>query len=349
MKRALTIGINYPGQASELRGCVNDSHTIKALLINNYGFDESEIVQVLDNDATTDRMKTELIKLVDGAKPGDVLFFHYSGHGSQIIDRGGEEADRLDEILCPVDLDWRDKLISDDFLKMVFDSVPTGVNLTVLLDCCNSGGGVDAVHEFQTELGEAREQGGRYLEPPPEIKAQMVNLPEPTRSTSILRNVDTACMLISGAQAHQTAADALIDGVYQGATTYAFNRSLDVLGGSATYYQVIHYLNQFMKDNGFSQRPQLDGPRSLHHQVVLSSYDFGDPNDVAVVPVPTPTPTAYNPDQNYYYDSTSANSPNVVTDFVVNNNNETDGKDKNKLLIVAGVLLLGAIIAVLVV
>jgi len=342
MKRALTVGINYPGQASELRGCVNDSHTVKRLLIEEFGFEDSDITQVLDNDATTDRMKRELVKLVDGARPGDVLFFHYSGHGSQIIDKSGEEGDGLDEILCPVDLNWQDKVIVDDFLKTVFDSVPAGVNLTILLDCCNSGGGVDAVEEFQTEAGEARDavgRHGRYMEPPPEIKAQMANLPKQVRTRSILRNVDSTCMLITGAQAHQTAADALIDGTYQGATTYALDRAVRGLGRSATYYQVIHHLNQFMKDFGFTQRPQLDGPRSLHHQVILSSYSFGNPDDVAVPPVITPTPTTT---------PTPVNGGPTINNTVVISGSDSDGDggNKNKLLIIGGVLLIGALLFV---
>lgn len=55
--------------------------------------------------------------LVDGAQPGDSLFFHYSGHGSQgkhtllfaisdaytlgtVRDADGDEEDGLDETIC---------------------------------------------------------------------------------------------------------------------------------------------------------------------------------------------------------------------------------------------------------
>ena len=48
------------------------------------------------------------------------------------------EADGLDEILCPTDLDWYDPL-RDDWLREQFDTLPAHVNLTVVMDCCHSG------------------------------------------------------------------------------------------------------------------------------------------------------------------------------------------------------------------
>lgn len=36
-------------------------------------------------------------------QPGDSLFFHFSGHGSQQYDRNGDEEDGYDETICPTD------------------------------------------------------------------------------------------------------------------------------------------------------------------------------------------------------------------------------------------------------
>ena len=58
------------------------------------------------------------------AQPGDVLVFYYSGHGSQVRDRNGDElTDGLDEIICPYDMDWdRGTYILDDDLDAIFAS-----------------------------------------------------------------------------------------------------------------------------------------------------------------------------------------------------------------------------------
>ena len=42
-------------------------------------------------------------KLVDGAAEGGLAFFHFSGHGRQVFDQSGDEADRWDESLMPFD------------------------------------------------------------------------------------------------------------------------------------------------------------------------------------------------------------------------------------------------------
>ena len=38
--------------------------------------------------------------LLGGVQSGDSLFFHFSGHGSQVIDHSGDEEDGLDETIC---------------------------------------------------------------------------------------------------------------------------------------------------------------------------------------------------------------------------------------------------------
>ena len=131
-KRALSVGINYPNSEHELRGCVNDANLINEVIRDHYGF--QDIRMLLDNDATTAAMFEGLNWLVKDAAPGDTLYFHYSGHGSQMYDVNNEEVDGLDEIICPVDLNWRDKVIKDDDLKTMFSRVPNGVNLTTFFD-----------------------------------------------------------------------------------------------------------------------------------------------------------------------------------------------------------------------
>ena len=172
VQKALIVGINkYPGAA--LQGCVNDALGMEAMVKDHFGF--TNIRLLLDEQATTANIKDGLTWLVQGAQPGDVLLFHYSGHGSQIRDTSNleNEPDGLDEIICPIDLDWNTKIITDDYLKWAFDQVPAGVNLTVVLDCCHSGTALDQLNTYQPYgIGEARtmammyEKGSRYLPPP---------------------------------------------------------------------------------------------------------------------------------------------------------------------------------------
>ena len=36
-KRALIVGINYPGTSNELRGCVNDANLVNKMITEQYG------------------------------------------------------------------------------------------------------------------------------------------------------------------------------------------------------------------------------------------------------------------------------------------------------------------------
>ncbi|GJE85496.1 caspase family protein [Phanerochaete sordida] len=94
--------------------------------------------------------------LVAGAKRGDHLVFHFSGHGSQRTERvRGNEADHKDEAIWPADarpnhdLTDAENIIIDDWIKEeLVDKVPPGATLTILLDCCHSGTGADLQYSY---------------------------------------------------------------------------------------------------------------------------------------------------------------------------------------------------------
>jgi len=305
MKRALSVGINYPGTSHSLQGCVNDSYMIEALLRTHYGFDD--ITLLLDNKATTANIISALNNLVDRAVPGDVLFFHYSGHGSQLPDKDQDddfEPDGLDEIICPVDLDWKTKVIRDDDLKAIFDRVPNGVNLTVFLDCCNSGGGMDHLNQYQSLAPGERvirktTDGNRYLRPPQKIMEFAESRALMPKPRTLSRNIDHTGLMISGCQAQQTSADAYIDGKYRGAATYYLNNTLNQIGHDASYLEIVDRLNKDIAAAGFTQRPELNGPANLFDQPFISDYSQFDESPAPVVtapivveddPIPTPAP-----------------------------------------------------------
>ena len=62
---------------------------------------------------TKQNMMDAMQWLVAGVQPGDILFFHYSGHGAQQRCTTGQEADGLDETIVPVDFK-RAGMITDD-------------------------------------------------------------------------------------------------------------------------------------------------------------------------------------------------------------------------------------------
>ena len=67
--------------------------------------------------------------------PGDALFFHFSGHGTQIPTDDPQETDGMDEAIVPTGMN----VILDDDLRVIVCNLPLGAHLTMLADCCHSG------------------------------------------------------------------------------------------------------------------------------------------------------------------------------------------------------------------
>ena len=143
-KWALLIGINeYRVNHWKLKGCVNDVEMTQELLTTKFGFPIENIKTLLDEEATADNIRQSIEDwLIAKSKPEDIVYFHFSGHGAQIKDDGGDEEDGKDEFLCPVDLNPKDKstLVTDDQLADLFARIPSQ-NVTIITDCCHSGSG----------------------------------------------------------------------------------------------------------------------------------------------------------------------------------------------------------------
>jgi metacaspase-1 len=128
-RKALFIGINYFGQNGELRGCINDVKNIRTFLQANYPINEE---MVLTDDKTNDPKsmptRANIINafkwLREGAKPGDSLILHYSGHGGSQKDNDGDEEDGMDETLCPVDYAKNGVIVDDEVHAVLVRGLP---------------------------------------------------------------------------------------------------------------------------------------------------------------------------------------------------------------------------------
>lgn len=110
VKRAVLIGCNYPRTKAELRGCINDVWRMHNCLIHRYGFLDKDITVLIDTDhsytqPTGKNIRSAMSTLVRSAKPGDVLFVHYSGHGTRLLAETEEDDDTgYDECIVPTDM-----------------------------------------------------------------------------------------------------------------------------------------------------------------------------------------------------------------------------------------------------
>jgi len=168
VKKALLVGINAYSTAP-LRGCLNDVEDWHRLLTEVGGYRPDNMRAVCDARADTRGIRARMDWLKEGITGfGDEVFFQYSGHGSQVRDRGPKDelADHKDEILCPSDLDWNTKLITDDDVGEWLKGFPPGVKITVILDCCHSGTGT---RELRPPMENPHYKADRFLPPPIDI------------------------------------------------------------------------------------------------------------------------------------------------------------------------------------
>jgi hypothetical protein len=100
-----------------------------------------ETVKLVDEHATADAILTTLRRnLVDDAKPGDLRFVYYSGHGNYVRNTASKESDSFDQTIVPADhfrgvADVRDKEIS----RILFAAGSKGVKVVFVADSCHSG------------------------------------------------------------------------------------------------------------------------------------------------------------------------------------------------------------------
>lgn len=278
-KLALLVGINAYPDGNSLRGCINDVYLQQELLIHRFGFNRSDIRLVTDDsDIKPTRagiLQTFDEHLIEQAKPGDIVVFHFSGHGSQVFDPDSGFRDQLNSTFVPSDRvvsPVGDRVTVSDIMGetlFVLMSALKTENVAVVLDSCHSGGGkrgnltVRAIdggmqidpsmmereyqEQWRSRLGRSREQVRR------------------DRQTGIAKGV-----VIASAARNQLAADTPFDGFHAGAFTYSLTQYLWQATGDESVSSVVANVArsttqvsstrqipefEFKQDSGNEQKP----------------------------------------------------------------------------------------------
>jgi hypothetical protein len=277
-KRALLIGINrYRIPGADLRGCVNDVTNLGHVLREYYGFTASDVTVLTDFAATKAAVERAIRTLVTGARAGDVLLLHYSGHGANVPDKNGDEADARDEILCPTDLDWK-RPLTDDWLRRTFNRLRARVSLTVIMDCCHSGTNTRVLpmpdapsipRYLPNPWDIMAVESGRTLRG--SVRGQLRVSSRTGRKKSDVVHADVPELLITGCRDTQTSADAFIGGSYNGALTYNLVQVLREAKGSLSYLELHRQTVGKLRAGQFDQVPQLEGRRDSFGRAFLSA------------------------------------------------------------------------------
>lgn len=267
-KRALIIAVGTYDEGTKWApiSSENDVPLIKNALLRQ-NFKEENIRILLSNEADKEGILSAFRELYEKTNPGDIVVVHYSGHGQQVEDFIGDEADGLDEAIVPrnalafyseeKNYHGQDHII-DDELEVIIQNLRNrlGKNgqLLWVMDSCHSGS--------MTRGGKAR--GGHGALVSPEWKAPKNT--EITRGsgfflTSRLSEEASPFVMISGAAANELNYEYVHEGEGVGSLSYAFSKAMNDLATieKQTYRQLFASIAATMKGIAPKQNPVIEG------------------------------------------------------------------------------------------
>lgn len=135
-KNALLVGINYENTEYQLNGCINDVSLIRNY-ISQKGFSNiTMFTDKTDKKPTKNNIITELQNFLINSNENDLLYFHYSGHGSYVQDYNNDELDAKDETIVSQDLK---NITDDELISVIKQKLPKNRTLIAVFDSCHSG------------------------------------------------------------------------------------------------------------------------------------------------------------------------------------------------------------------
>ncbi|MDH3528614.1 MAG: caspase family protein, partial [Acidobacteriota bacterium] len=280
-KYALLVGISkYDRGSNEKDKDWWDLHTdgdveiLAETLVRKFKFKPENITILADEEVSFSGKKIAPVKptgalikstfqkvLTDRTKPGDVVYFHFSGHGQQVPDTNGDEIDGMDESLVPSDyVSQKDgsKNIKDDEISVLLEklSAKKPSNVTITLDSCFSG---------TATRGDAIARGGEWKGKP--IDKKFAGKTDDSAADFITRgggsrggDSEQKYVFISAASQRQTAKEMKdTDGRSYGVFSYSLAKVFDQAGENTTYRDLFSRLTDVVTTRQDNQNPQIEG------------------------------------------------------------------------------------------
>jgi hypothetical protein len=241
IKKALLIGINYTGTEDELTGCINDAKNMRKLLIDVYGYKPENILLLTDfteYPATRNNILAAMpwllsiepaaafdgnIKTQNNFLPAPQLqaVFFFSGHGVQVRAKEGNEVDRKDEALCPIDYKIKGVITDNTIRAELVVKINEQSSLFGIIDACHSGSVFDLLWRAGTDR-----RGSLKLETEGRYKETVGNV-----------------IMLSAAEDSQKAADVLENTARYGLLTNVFLEELQAGSYNVSYKELIRGVN----------------------------------------------------------------------------------------------------------
>jgi len=294
-KRALIVAIgDYPTKETGWINIssINDYKIIYQMLLNQE-FKKENIDSLLNEDATAAGLDQKFSELLSKCEKGDMIYFHFSGHGQQVTDTDQEnsisdyEDDGYDESLvmfsapsiCEEGYDMSEHYIDDklnywitEIRKQIVDG-----HVIMVLDACHSGTGSRGIGENSNVVRGTKAICGRNKNKYKKKETSKGFGLEFSKSENI-----GDLVVFSGCKAEEVNAEYWINGTDPdkrfGSLSYAFVQGVGKLSKSdATYYDLYGSINEFVETSinqkfNINQHPQIEPEEGKNLKIFAGDF-----------------------------------------------------------------------------
>jgi len=218
---SLHIGLNrvdpdqYEGWDGKLTACEADARDMEALA-KKQRFATRTLL--LTKAATAGAVSGAILDASKALKSGDLFFLTYSGHGGQVNDTNGDEADRMDETwVC------YDRQFVDDELYELWARFKTGVRIVVLSDSCHSGTVLRNIPAFVSGGPRIRAMPTTVARKVQKAHAKLYKRIQDEHPAAEKAEIAASVLLISGCMDNQTSRDGARNGLFTGTLKKVWN------------------------------------------------------------------------------------------------------------------------------
>ncbi|KKL85150.1 hypothetical protein LCGC14_1957590, partial [marine sediment metagenome] len=171
-----------------------------------------------------------------------------------------DERDRRDESIVPLDY-HQTGMITDDQLRGLLAFLKPNSRMSVVLDCCHSGTGMDLTYNFKNTTRIVRVRRGRRIV---RVRKKVTIMKRDPR----YHNTPAPVVMLSGCLDKQYSADAYEEGKYQGAMTFCLLKVLEA-NPNCNWVQLVAKLRYLLKINGYKQIPNLTSGQPLSLKALI--------------------------------------------------------------------------------
>jgi hypothetical protein len=242
------------------------------MLINNYNFKSDDIIFMRDDiyDSKNplysgyDNIIKNLNKVIEKCilNKVELLYIHYSGHGSFLRDISKDEIDGNDEFIVPADFDTNKKRITDDELFDYLKTIPSYTKCFTVFDCCNSGTILDLPYSYYY-------QNKQFIE---KLENQKTDL-----------NNKSNIICLSACRDNEYALDISKNDVANGAMSIALYSVLNSKKWLCDLNTLINDIHQYLLINKFNgMRPVLSCNKQINPSNINFNFKQPDRQDTVV-------------------------------------------------------------------